>query len=111
MSESAERILVLAKFKDIRRIRDVDIPGVPRALLASLTDHGWLLKLGRGLYTLPDWAASEHESFAEVAARSDGIKWLDSNSVNRHRLIAIITSDLVSRPCRFTRPDRLPFKT
>lgn len=30
MSESAERILVLAKFKDIRRIRDVDIPGVPR---------------------------------------------------------------------------------
>jgi len=53
MSESAERILTLAKSKSILRTRDVDIAGASRALLASLADDGLLLKLGRGLYTLP----------------------------------------------------------
>jgi predicted transcriptional regulator of viral defense system len=71
MSETAEQILALAKSEGILRTRDVDIAGAPRALLASLADDGRLLKLGRGLYTLPDRAASEHESFAEVAARSE----------------------------------------
>jgi predicted transcriptional regulator of viral defense system len=71
MSESAERILALAKSKGILRTRDVDIAGGPRALLASLADDGRLLKLGCGLYALPDRAASEHESFAEVAERSE----------------------------------------
>jgi len=52
------------------RTRDVDSAGASRALLASLTDEGRLLKLGRGLYTLPDRSASEHESFAEVTTRS-----------------------------------------
>jgi predicted transcriptional regulator of viral defense system len=54
MSKSAERILALAKSKGILRTRDVDIAGAPRALLASLAEDGRLLKLGRGLYTLPD---------------------------------------------------------
>jgi predicted transcriptional regulator of viral defense system len=71
MSESAERILALAKSKGILRTRDIDIAGAPRALLASLADDGRLLKLGRGLYTLPDRAASKHESLAEVAAHSE----------------------------------------
>jgi len=52
------------------RTRDVDSAGASRALLASLTDEGRLLKLGRGLYTLPDRTASEYESFAEVATRN-----------------------------------------
>lgn len=71
MSLQAERILELARSKGILRTRDVDNVGAPRALLASLTDDGRLLKLGRGLYALPDRAASEFESFAEVATRSD----------------------------------------
>jgi predicted transcriptional regulator of viral defense system len=49
----------------------VDSAGASRALLASLTDEGKLLKLGRGLYALPDRAASAYDSFAEVAARSE----------------------------------------
>jgi len=70
MSQQAERILELARSKGILRTRDVDSAGASRALLASLTDEGRLLKLGRGLYTLPDRSASEHESFAEVTTRS-----------------------------------------
>jgi predicted transcriptional regulator of viral defense system len=71
MSQQANLILELARSKGILRTRDVDIAGASRALLASLTDEGRLLKLGRGLYTLPDRSASEYESFAEVATRSE----------------------------------------
>jgi len=65
-----ERILELARSKGILRTRDVDSAGASRALLASLTAEGRLLKLGRGLHTLPDRSASEYDSFAEVATRS-----------------------------------------
>lgn len=71
MSQQAECILELARSKGILRTRDVESAGASRALLASLTEEGRLLRLGRGLYTLPDRAASEHVSFAEVAARSE----------------------------------------
>ncbi len=65
-----DRILELARSKGILRTRDVDGAGASRALLASLTAEGRLLKLGRGLHTLPDRPASEYDGFAEVATRS-----------------------------------------
>jgi predicted transcriptional regulator of viral defense system len=71
MSHQADRILELARSRGILRTRDVDSAGVSRALLASLADEGRLLKLGRGLYTLPDRPASAYDGFAEVAARSE----------------------------------------
>lgn len=71
MSQQADRILELARSKGILRTRDVDSAGASRALLASLTEKGRLIKLGRGLYALPDRSASEYESFAEVATRSE----------------------------------------
>jgi len=71
MNHQADRILELARSKGVLRTRDVDSAGASRALLASLADEGKLLKLGRGLYALPDRAASAYDSFAEVAARSE----------------------------------------
>jgi predicted transcriptional regulator of viral defense system len=94
MSESAERILALAKSKGILRTRDVDIAGAPRALLASLAYDGRLLKLGRGLYTLPDRAASEHESFAEVAARSESGVLCLLSALRFHDLTTQQSSDI-----------------
>lgn len=58
--------------KGILRTHDVGSAGASRALLASLTAEGRLLKLGRGLHALPDRSASEYDSFAEVATRSPG---------------------------------------
>ena len=71
MNHQADRILELARSKGVLRTRDVDSAGASRALLASLTDEGKLLKLGRGLYVLPDRVASAYDTFAEVAARSE----------------------------------------
>lgn len=94
MSESAERILALAKSKGILRTRDLDIAGAPRALLASLAEDGRLLKLGRGLYTLPDRAASEHESFAEVATRNESGVLCLLSALRFHDLTTQQSSDI-----------------
>ena len=53
MSAHADLILELAKSKGLLRSRDVATVGASRAVLASLTDQGRLLKVGRGLYILP----------------------------------------------------------
>jgi predicted transcriptional regulator of viral defense system len=71
MNYQGDQILELARSRGVLRTRDVDSAGASRALLASLTDEGKLLKLGRGLYVLPDRAVNAYDSFAEVAARSE----------------------------------------
>lgn len=63
-------------------------------MLASLTSDGRLLKLGRGLYALPNRAVSEYESFVEVAARSDsGVLCLIS-ALRFHELTTQQSSDV-----------------
>ena len=69
-SNQADLILTLARASGLLRTRDVDSAGAPRALLAQLAHDGRIIKLGRGLYALPDRLASEHASLAEVAAKS-----------------------------------------
>lgn len=63
-------ILSLAQAKGLLRTRDVDQAGAPRAALAHLAQDGRLVRLGRGLYALPERAVSAHDSMAEVAAKS-----------------------------------------
>lgn len=94
MSHQAERILELVRSKGILRTRDVDNAGVPRVLLASLTDEGRLLKLGRGLYALPDRGASAYDSFAEVAARSESGVLCLLSALRFHELTTQQSSDV-----------------
>ena len=89
-----ERILELARSKGILRTRDVDSAGASRALLASLTAEGRLLKLGRGLHTLPDRCASEYDSFAEVATRSPGGVLCLLSALRFHDLTTQQSSDI-----------------
>jgi predicted transcriptional regulator of viral defense system len=94
MNHQADLILALARTKGVLRTRDVDSAGASRAMLASLTDEGRLLKLGRGLYALPDRAASAYDSFAEVAARSEhGVLCLLS-ALRFHDLTTQLSSDV-----------------
>ena len=66
----ADMILNLARSNGLLRTRDVDSAGAPRALLARLTHDGRLVRVGRGLYALPDRLPSEHASLAEVSAKT-----------------------------------------
>lgn len=69
-SRHANIILSLAKSRGLLRTREVDIAGASRATLAQLVKDGHLQKLSRGLYALPGRAPSEHDTLAEVAAKS-----------------------------------------
>jgi predicted transcriptional regulator of viral defense system len=53
----------------IVRPRDIEAIGIPREYLLRLCRQGKLSRTGRGIYTLPDAAVTEHHSYAEVAKR------------------------------------------
>ena len=51
------------------RPRDLEPLGVTRVRLARLTAAGKVVRLGRGLYTVPDAALTEHHSLAAATKR------------------------------------------
>jgi predicted transcriptional regulator of viral defense system len=65
----AQRILLLAGEKGMLRARDLDAIDAPRVVLTRLVAAGLLVKIGRGLYRLPDSHGSEYESLATVATK------------------------------------------
>lgn len=68
-SGTTDRILEVVRRAGVVRPRDVEGAGLPGSYLARLARRGTLVRIGRGLYTLPDASASEHHSLAEVAKR------------------------------------------
>ncbi|HXU30107.1 MAG TPA: type IV toxin-antitoxin system AbiEi family antitoxin domain-containing protein [Thermoanaerobaculia bacterium] len=61
------RIRLLAKDLGVLRPRDLIARGIPREYAQRLSDRGELIRIGRGLYTLPDSTGSSHRSLAEVS--------------------------------------------
>ena len=64
-----ERTMQYVRRKGIVRPRDLEALGIPREYLLRLHRQGKLSRSGRGIYTLPDAAVTEHHSYAEVAKR------------------------------------------
>ncbi len=65
----ADQVLAMARRKGVVRPRDLKPFGIPRATLSRLVERGVMARHGRGLYTLPDFDAGEHQALAYVAAR------------------------------------------
>ncbi len=61
------RIRHLAQDLGVLRPRDLIAHGIPRENAHRLAARGELIRIGRGLYTLPDATGSAHRSLAEVA--------------------------------------------
>lgn len=64
-----ERVLELAGQMGIIRPRDVEAAGIPREYLRRLFLSKDLIRVGRGLYALPDALTSESITLAQVAKR------------------------------------------
>jgi predicted transcriptional regulator of viral defense system len=64
-----QKIMELAGQMGLIRPRDVEEAGVHREYLLRLYRDGDLIRVGRGLYALPDTQTSESLSLAEVAKR------------------------------------------
>lgn len=64
-----QEIIGLARREGLVRPRDLEHAGIPRTYLQRLVASGRLIKLGRGLYALPDYAPSELATVAEACKR------------------------------------------
>lgn len=69
MEGQHDAILDLARAQGLLRPRDLTALGLPRVVLTRLVRRRQLVRVGRGLYALPDRPVSEHASFAEVARK------------------------------------------
>lgn len=66
---ASERILNLAAHQPLVRPRDVEAMGIAREFLLRLYRQGLLVRQGRGIYSRPQMAATEHHSLVVVAKR------------------------------------------
>jgi len=71
-NSESETALRLAAEQGVLRARDALAEGVSSTALTRLVRSGELVRVGRGLYELPDADVSEHHTLAEVAKRFPG---------------------------------------
>lgn len=72
MSNAAQTVRRLVARHGLIRPRDLDAHGIPRVVLSRMFEKGALVRIGRGLYALPDAFGGEHQSVIEVAKRLPG---------------------------------------
>ena len=65
----ATRLLKHVQNHGIVRPRDLDVIGIPRAVLKRLVDRGELVRRSRGIYTTPEHEPTRHTDLAEVCLR------------------------------------------
>lgn len=64
-----DKLIKLAEKKGLIRPRDLTEIAIPRQYLSIACNQGELVRVGRGLYSLPDKMYSEYRSIAEVCKR------------------------------------------
>ncbi len=68
-STQTEQLLALATHKRLLRSADVRAIGVSPQLLVNLQQKGQLVRVARGVYSLPDAPITEHQTLIEVCQR------------------------------------------
>ncbi|MBI2080332.1 MAG: type IV toxin-antitoxin system AbiEi family antitoxin domain-containing protein, partial [candidate division NC10 bacterium] len=69
MKSNTQRALELVRQAGVLRPRDLDRHGIQREHLQRLLRRGQVERVGRGLYTLPGAAPTEHQSLVEACKR------------------------------------------
>lgn len=106
-------VLDLAKRRGIVRSRDLVPANAPRATLSRLVHAGKLIKVGRGLYALPDYQQSEHQQLAEIAVRAPSGVFCLLTALNFHRLTTQSPHELwlaISNKARAPKVDYPPLR-
>lgn len=86
MATNAEKVLEMLQRAGLLRSRELSDAGIPRTVLSRLEQQGKIQRIGRGLYTLADAAATEHLDLMEVSKRiPQGIVCLIS-ALNFHEM-------------------------
>ena len=66
---TSDQVLDIVRKRGMLRPRELDRYGLPRQYLHRLHQRGELVRLGRGLYALPDHELTEHHDLAETSTR------------------------------------------
>ncbi len=69
MESQSQIIIDLAHSRGLIRPRDLTERGLPRVILTRLVRQGLLIRVGRGLYALPNRPVTENMSLAEVSRK------------------------------------------
>ena len=69
MPSQSQQVLDLVREARVLRPRDLDAHGIPGTTLSRLARAGELIRITRGLYTLPDADITEHQSLIEVSKK------------------------------------------
>ena len=64
-----QRVLELAGQRGLLRASHLQELGIARVVLSRLTARGQLVRVGRGVYRLPERQGAEHESLATIAVK------------------------------------------
>ena len=64
-----QRVLELASQRGLLRASHLQELGIARVVLSRLTARGQLVRVGRGVYRLPDAQGAEYESLATIAVK------------------------------------------
>lgn len=72
MKTIKKQILEVAQNKSVFRARDIPEAVDPRSTLCRMVYQGEIVRVGRGLYALPDAEVSENHSLAEATKRYPG---------------------------------------
>src|SRR5256885_11277459 len=65
-NSKANQLLRLAKKHQIVRAKEASALGIPRNYLSRMVRKGILEKVGRGLYTSPEFPGTEHATLIEA---------------------------------------------
>lgn len=109
----AEQTLALVRKLGVLRPRDLTRYGIAREYLTRLTQQGLLMRVGRGLYMLPDTELTEQHSLAEAAKRVPGGVVCLLSALRFHELTTQAPFEVwlaLPATARTPRPDSLPLR-
>ncbi len=108
-----ERLLEIMKQQSVLRPRDLDAYGIPRAYLNRLHHQGRVVRVGRGLYMLPDADITEHHTLVEASQRApNGVICLLS-ALRYHGLTSQAPAQVwlaIDNKAHLPRPDHPPLR-
>ena len=110
MSSVRDKLVEVVSKAGIVRPRDLAAHGMRREYVQRLTRQGVLVRIGRGLYVLPDAPASSHRSFAEVSKAVPNAVVCLLSALRFHGLTTQLPSEVwIALDQKARRPARPPF--
>lgn len=90
----AENVINLAQKRGVVRACDPSLDRVPRSTLSRLVNVGKLIKIGRGMYALPERQQSENQQLAEVSTRAPSVTCCLLTALRFHQLTTQSSSEI-----------------